>query len=81
MDSGISTARNKPVLLISEHADDTEEEAALKQKQKKKGNDLRDTKCKSEVRLKVKSEGKYTQVRHQSGSGEENAGVAGLLGD
>ena len=77
----INEDRNKPVLLISDHPDDTEEEATLKQKQKRIMNDLRDTKCRNDVRLKVKAEGEYTQVRHQYGPGEQNAGVAGLFGD
>ena len=72
---------NKPVLLISEHADDTAEEAAFKQQQKRRINELRDHKCKCEVKLKVKSGGQYTQVRHQSGREEEDAVVAGLFGD
>ena len=53
----INTNPHQPVLLISEHLDDTKDEVILKKRMKDRENEIRDTKCRNAIKLKVKSGG------------------------
>ena len=70
---------DKPVLLISEHLDDTEDESVVKKKLKDFEKSVIATQQKNAIKLKRKREGPYTRVRHQYGVGEENSNVGSLF--
>ena len=74
----INMIADKPVLLISEHLDDSEAECSSKKRVKDYEKGVMDSKQKNAIKLKRKAGGPYTRIRHQCGVGEEN-GTIGCL--
>ena len=70
---------NKPVLLISEHLDDTEDESVVKKGVKDFQKSMIESQQKNTIKLKRKGGGPYTRVRHQYGVGEEDGNVGSLF--
>ena len=62
---------NEPVLLISDHPDDSPDEAELKTKSKTEQKLLQAREQKNAIIQKRKREGPYQHVRHQYGLGED----------